>query len=151
MNAKVLSLIAQLEKVLEDERPVNDLAPLGSGLRLVKVELNALSRTAASPAALKLKDLIAKILEHSPSSEGLKKYITEMAETKLIFQMSTQEILDPLRDPDLYDDAKVQNCELEWLKCAANTVSPTPTGFALMKELRQWSAHYARHYGVNPA
>jgi hypothetical protein len=144
---KVASLMQELERVLEDGRPVNDVAPLGSGLRMVKVVPGGTERVAASPTAQRVHDLVTQILSHCPGSKGLKRYVAGMVEVSFRFQLGTEWILAPLRDPELYDPQKIKAHEVRCWHVAVPAVLNGRASLEALEELYQWENSFRDHYG----
>jgi hypothetical protein len=145
---QVASLMKQLERVLEDGRPVNDVAPLGSGMYVINVDsCEDLDRVSASPVAQMMNDLVAQVLEFCPGSKGLKGSIVKSMNEFLRFQLPTVLILVPLRSPDLYDAEKVQEYERDlWGRVCRSIIVAPDGGAKIVEELFPWAMDYAEHY-----
>jgi hypothetical protein len=144
---QVAVLMKELERVLEHERPVNDVAPLGSGLPMVVMDSK---QVAASPAAQCVHDLVTQILSHCPGSKGLKKYVAGMVEVSFRFQMGTDWILAPLRDPGLYDPEKIKEHEVEHRHTVVPAVLSGRASHEALEELYAWEKSFFEHYGSLP-
>lgn len=144
---QVAVLIKELEYVLENERPSNDSAPPGSGFHVIYIgDDKKREQIAASPVAKKVHRLIAQILEHCMGSEGLKRYIVKSTSTFFLSQLPTVLVLVPLRSPDLFDKAKVQEYERICWDRASGTIGMVPDSAVLVEELLSWAAAYTAHH-----
>jgi hypothetical protein len=145
---KVASLMQELERVLEHERSINDVAPLGSGFHQIVIGGDEdVQRVSASPAAQRVHDLVTQVLEHCPGSKGLKRSITKSTDAFFLAQLPTVVILVPLRSPDIYDAEKVQAYERGyWSDRCRSIRSALDDGTSIIEELFSWAMDYAEHY-----
>lgn len=146
----IKSQIQAIRRLLDHERPVNDLAPLGSGMRLVRIMPEDFSRVARSPAFERFRTLVEQLLQSCEGSRGLRGYIARAAQTSFCLQARTEEILGYLCDPALYDRCQIQEFERVYWCGLRETIQSNQAGERLAEELLQWARMYQLRYGMRP-